>query len=199
MAQSEKRTASRVRKTGETEIDLAIALDGGPVDVSTGVGFFDHMLDSLARHSGIGLTVVARGDLETGSHHTVEDVGIVFGQALDEALGERIGIRRFGWALVPMDEALAESALDLSGRGLLVFEAEIPVTVIGGFETELTGEFFGAVAREGRLTLHLDLRRGENVHHQIEALFKGFALSLRSAIEPLGGAGVPSTKGTLTS
>lgn len=199
MGQSEKRTASRKRKTGETEIELAIELDGGPVDISTGVGFFDHMLDSLARHSGIGLTVAARGDLETGSHHTVEDVGIVFGQALDEALGGRSGIRRFGWALVPMDEALAESALDLSGRGLLVFEAGIPVTVIGGFETELTAEFFGAVAREGRLTLHLDLRRGENVHHQIEALFKGFALALRSAIEPMEGAGVPSTKGTLTS
>jgi len=192
------RTASKTRSTGETEIDLAIDLDGGPVEVSTGVGFFDHMLDSLARHSGIGLKVVARGDLETGSHHTVEDVGIVLGQAVDEALGERAGIRRFGWSLVPMDEALAECALDLSGRGLLVFEAGIPVTVIGGFETELSAEFFGAVARDGRLTLHLELRRGRNVHHQIEALFKGFALAFRSAIEPVDGGGVPSTKGTLT-
>lgn len=169
------------------------------MDVSTGVGFFDHMLDSLARHSGIGLNVSARGDLETGSHHTVEDVGIVFGQALDEALGERSGIRRFGWALVPMDEALAECALDLSGRGFLVFEGSIPVTEIGGFETELTPEFFEAVAREGRSTLHLEVRRGRNVHHQIEALFKGFALALRTAIEPVEGNAVPSTKGTLTS
>lgn len=199
MTRNEKRTASRVRTTGETEIDLSLDLDGGPVDVSTGVGFFDHMLDSLARHSGIGLNVSARGDLETGSHHTVEDVGIVFGQALDEALGERSGIRRFGWALVPMDEALAECALDLSGRGFLVFEGSIPVTEIGGFETELTPEFFEAVAREGRSTLHLEVRRGRNVHHQIEALFKGFALALRTAIEPVEGNAVPSTKGTLTS
>lgn len=199
MTRNEKRTASRVRTTGETEIDLSLDLDGGPVDVSTGVGFFDHMLDSLGRHSGIGLNVSARGDLETGSHHTVEDVGIVFGQALDEALGERSGIRRFGWSLVPMDEALAECALDLSGRGFLVFEGSIPVTEIGGFETELTSEFFEAVAREGRSTLHLELRRGRNVHHQIEALFKGFALALRAAIEPVEGNAIPSTKGTLTS
>lgn len=199
MKRNGNRTASKARTTGETEIDLSIDLDGGPVVVSTGVGFFDHMLDCLARHSGIGLQVSARGDLETGSHHTVEDVGIVLGQAIDDALGERAGIRRFGWSLVPMDEALAECALDLSGRGLLAFEAAIPVTAIGGFETELTAEFFAAVARDGRLTLHLELRRGRNVHHKVEALFKAFALALRSAVEPVEGGDVPSTKGTLGS
>ncbi|MGA1213502.1 MAG: imidazoleglycerol-phosphate dehydratase HisB [Solirubrobacterales bacterium] len=199
MTRNENRKASRVRKTGETEIDLSVDLDGGPVEISTGVGFFDHMLDSLARHSGMGLSVDARGDLDTGSHHTVEDVGIVLGQAVDEALGDRSGIRRFGSALVPMDEALAECALDLSGRGMLVFDAELPVGEIGGFEIETTSEFFGALAREGRLTVHLELRRGRNVHHSIEALFKGLALALRSAIEPVEGRGVPSTKGTLTS
>jgi imidazoleglycerol-phosphate dehydratase len=199
MARNENRKASKARKTGETEIDLSVDLDGGPVEISTGVGFFDHMLDSLARHSGIGLSVDARGDLDTGSHHTVEDVGIVLGQAVDEALGDRSGIRRFGSALVPMDEALAECALDLSGRGMLVFEAELPIGEVGGFEIEATSEFFGALAREGRLTVHLELRRGRNVHHSIEALFKALALALRSAIEPVEGGGVPSTKGTLTS
>jgi imidazoleglycerol-phosphate dehydratase len=193
------RTASLERKTGETGIEVVIDLDGGPVLPSTGVGFFDHMLDSLGRHSGIGLQVEARGDLETGSHHTVEDTGIVIGQALDKALGDRDGIRRFGWSLVPMDEALAECAIDLSGRGFLVFEGDIPITELGGFETELTPEFFGALAREARLTLHIEVKRGANAHHMIEAAFKAFALALRPAIARTGVDGVPSTKGTLTS
>ncbi|MFM9044395.1 MAG: imidazoleglycerol-phosphate dehydratase HisB [Solirubrobacterales bacterium] len=199
MAKGKNRTSSKQRKTGETEVDLNLDLDGGGAKISTGVGFFDHMLDSLARHSGIGLEVSAKGDLETGSHHTVEDVGIVLGQALDEALGDRAGIGRFGWALVPMDEALASCAIDISGRGLFVFEGDVPVTEIGGFESELTPEFFGALAREARMTLHLGLERGSNVHHMVEAVFKAFALSLRSATAPTGDEGVPSTKGTLTS
>lgn len=198
MKDNKNRKASLERRTGETEVTVSLDLDGGPVNVSTGIGFFDHMLDSLARHAGLGLEVSARGDLETGSHHTVEDVGIVIGQVLDEALGTRTGITRFGWSLAPMDEALAECAIDLSGRGMLVFEGVLPVTEIAGFETELTPEFFGAVAREGRLTLHIELRRGENTHHLIEAAFKAFALALRRAISETGGDDVPSTKGTLT-
>jgi len=199
MAAERARTASRKRKTGETEVEVTLDLDGGAVEVSTGVGFFDHMLDSLGRHSGIGLKVEARGDLATGSHHTVEDVGIVLGQVLDEALGGRSGIERFGASRVPMDEALAECALDLSGRGFLAYEANLPITEIGGYETELTPEFFGALAREGRLTLHIEVKRGSNTHHMIEAAFKAVALALRSAISKTGGEGVPSTKGTLTS
>ena len=193
------RTSSRKRKTGETEIEVALDLDGGEVECSTGVGFFDHMLDALGRHSGVGLRVSASGDLGTGSHHTVEDTGIVIGQALDEALSDRSGIRRFGWSLAPMDEAMAECAIDLSGRGLLVFEAEIPVTEIGGFETELTAEFFGALAREARMTLHVEVRRGANTHHMIEAAFKAVALALAAATATTGTKEVPSTKGTLTS
>jgi len=199
MGPETSRTASLRRQTGETEVEVAIDLDGGPVMSSTGVGFFDHMIDSLGRHSGIGLQVEARGDLVTGSHHTVEDTGIVIGQALDQALAERGGIRRFGWSLVPMDEALAECAIDLSGRGFLVFEAEIPIIELGGFETELTPEFFGALAREARLTLHIEVKRGISTHHMIEAAFKAFALALRSAISRTGVDEVPSTKGTLTS
>ena len=199
MTAEKKRASSRKRKTGETEVEVAIDLDGGEVECSTGIGFFDHMLDALGRHSGTGLRVIASGDLETGSHHTVEDAGIVIGQALDEALGERSGIRRFGWSLAPMDEALAECAIDLSGRGLLVFEADIPVTEIGGFETELTAEFLGALAREARMTLHVEVIRGANTHHMIEAVFKAVALALSMAASTTGENGVPSTKGTLTS
>ena len=164
----------------------------------TGVGFFDHMLDLLARHANIGLKVKAVGDLETGSHHTVEDVGIVFGQALDQALGDRAGIRRYGSAVVPMDEACAECSLDISGRALSVFRGEIPGTSIANYETELTEEFFRAVAGGAKMTLHVDIRYGSNVHHMIEAAFKAFARALRVAIsiDPEE-KGVPSTKGTL--
>jgi len=194
------RTAEINRETGETRISLTLSLDGGDASARTGVGFFDHMLDLLARHGRLGLRVEAEGDLETGSHHTVEDVGIALGQALDEALADRSGIRRYGSALVPMDEALAECAIDVSGRPLTVWEAEIPDATIANFESELAEEFFRAVAANAKLTLHLEVRYGANVHHMIEAAFKAFARALREAVsidpdEP----GVPSTKGTLSS
>ena len=192
------RQARIERKTGETSIELALDLDGGEYSAETGVGFFDHMLDLLARHANIGLDVKATGDLETGSHHTVEDVGIVIGQAIDQALGDRAGIRRYGSAVVPMDEACAECALDFSGRALSVFRGDIPVTSIANYQTELTEEFFRAVAGGARMTLHIDIRYGSNVHHMIEATFKAFARALRVAvsIDP-DEKGVPSTKGTL--
>ncbi|HMC50356.1 MAG TPA: imidazoleglycerol-phosphate dehydratase HisB [Solirubrobacterales bacterium] len=192
------RTAKRERSTGETQVRLALDLDGGGASASTGVGFLDHMLDLLARHGRLGLQVEAKGDLETGAHHTVEDVGIVLGQALDEALGERAGIRRYGAAVVPMDESLAECALDISGRPLCVFDAELPPTTIAGFDTELAEEFFRAVASSAKLTLHVNVRYGSNAHHMIEGCFKAFARALRVAIsiDP-DESGVPSTKGTL--
>jgi imidazoleglycerol-phosphate dehydratase len=194
------RTANRERKTGETEVRLALDLEGGEASSATGVGFFDHMLDLLARHGRLGLRVEASGDLETGGHHTVEDVGIVLGQALDEALGDRAGIRRYGSALVPMDEALAECAIDVSGRPYVAFDAAIPATEIAGFETELVEEFFRAVATNAKLTVHLWVRSGTNTHHMVEAAFKAFARALRDAvaIDPEE-TGVPSTKGTLSS
>jgi len=193
------RTAKKERKTGETDITLELFLDGASeYENATGVGFFDHMLDLFARHGRFGLKVDADGDTETGAHHTVEDVGIVLGQALDEALGDRAGIRRYGSALVPMDEALAECAIDISGRPHCVFRADLPKTSIAGFETELAEEFFNAVANSAKLTLHVSVRYGSNVHHMIEAAFKAFARALRVAvsIDPEE-TGVPSTKGTL--
>jgi imidazoleglycerol-phosphate dehydratase len=192
------RTAERERGTAETQIKLSLDLDGGDSRASTGVGFLDHMLDLLARHGRLGLRVEAQGDLDTGAHHTVEDVGIVLGQALDEALGDRVGIRRYGSAVVPMDESLAECAIDISGRPLCVFDAELPVGSIAGFDTELAEEFFRAVANSAKLTLHVSVRYGTNAHHMIEASFKAFARALRVAvsIDPEE-SGVPSTKGTL--
>ena len=192
------RQATIERTTKETGIELSLDLDGTVSSAETGIGFFDHMLDLLARHANIGLKVKATGDLETGSHHTVEDVGIVFGQALDEALGDRAGIRRYGSAVVPMDDACAECALDISGLALSVFRGDIPVTSIANYETELTEEFFRAVAGGAKMTLHVDVRYGSNVHHMIEACFKAFARALRVAvsIDPEE-KGVPSTKGTL--
>ncbi|MDX6615052.1 MAG: imidazoleglycerol-phosphate dehydratase [Solirubrobacterales bacterium] len=193
------RTAEINRKTGETEISLKLGLDGGSSSNSTGVGFLDHMLDLLARHGRLALEVEAKGDLETGSHHTTEDVGIALGQALDKALGDRAGIRRFGAALIPMDESLAECAIDVSGRPLCVFKADLPVVTIAGFESELTEEFFRAVSTNAKLTVHLSVRSGSNAHHMIEAAFKAFARALRVAVElDPGETGVPSTKGTLT-
>ncbi len=194
------RAAEQSRKTKETEIRLWVDLDGGPgSEISTGVGFLDHMLELLARHGHLGLRVEASGDLETGAHHTVEDVGIVLGQAVDLALGERAGIRRYGSALVPMDESLAECAIDISGRPLCVWDAELPATSIAGFDTELAEEFFRAVSSSAKLTLHISVRRGTNAHHMIEACFKAFARALRAAvmIDP-GETGVPSTKGSLS-
>jgi imidazoleglycerol-phosphate dehydratase len=187
------------RTTSETDVRVRVALDGeGRAAVATGVGFFDHMLTLLARHALVDLEVEARGDLETGSHHTVEDVGITLGQALGEALGDRAGIERYGWALVPMDECLAQAAVDLSGRPFLALEATLPVTTIGGFETDLLGEFLRGLANHAGLTLHLRVLAGENPHHVLEAAFKALARALAAAVarNPRV-AGVPSTKGTL--
>jgi imidazoleglycerol-phosphate dehydratase len=194
------RTAQLSRKTGETDVRVELDLDGGePGTMSTGVGFFDHMLDLLARHGRLGLGVSVRGDLETGAHHTVEDTGIVLGQALAEALGDRSGIRRYGHAVVPMDEARAACAIDISGRPFCTVEGlDLPPGAIAGFEHEAAEEFFRAVASAGRLTLHVELQAGTNAHHMIEACFKAFARALRAAvaIDP-DERGVPSTKGTL--
>lgn len=193
------RTAEITRKTRETEIEVAVDLDGGEVDAATGIGFFDHMVESLGRHAGLGLRVSAKGDLQTGAHHTVEDVGIALGQALDSALDDRAGIRRYGSAAVPMDEALGVCAIDVSGRPFCLFASEMPLTSIAGFETELTEEFFRAVATNAKLTVHVGTRYGSNGHHMVEACFKAFARALREAIaiDPRE-HGVPSTKGTLS-
>jgi imidazoleglycerol-phosphate dehydratase len=193
------RTAEVERSTKETQIALRLALDGsGAADVSTGIGFFDHMLELVARHGRFDLAVNATGDLETGAHHTTEDVGIVFGQALDRALGDRSGIVRYGDAMIPMDEAIGACAIDVSGRPYCAFDAALPPTSIAGFDTDLAEEFFRAVANNAKLTLHIRALEGSNVHHKIEACFKAFARALRAAVaidetEP----GVPSTKGVL--
>jgi imidazoleglycerol-phosphate dehydratase len=195
------RAATIERSTRETQVSLALGLDGtGAGTRTTGIGFFDHMLDLVARHGRLDLEVTASGDLQTGPHHTVEDTGIVLGQALDRALGDRAGIFRYGHAVVPMDEARASCALDLSGRPFLHFAADLPAGATGTFDHELTEEFFRAVSSAARLTLHLEVERGTNAHHMIEAAFKAFARALRGAvaIDP-GETGVPSTKGTLTS
>ncbi|HUA74181.1 MAG TPA: imidazoleglycerol-phosphate dehydratase HisB [Solirubrobacteraceae bacterium] len=195
-----ERTASIERRTGETDVRLSLALEGGAGGTrETGVGFLDHMLDLLARHGRLDLDVKVSGDLETGAHHTAEDTAIVLGQALDQALGDRSGIVRYGAATVPMDEARASCAIDISGRPFTVFEAELPPGATGGFEHELTEEFFRAFANAAKLTLHLRVEAGSNAHHMIEAAFKAFARALRAAvaIDPTE-TGVPSTKGTLT-
>ncbi len=194
------RSATLQRRTGETDVSLSLALEGSGAGArATGVGFLDHMLDLLARHGRIDLDVNVSGDLQTGAHHTAEDTAIVFGQALDEALGDRSGIVRFGSATVPMDEARASCAIDISGRPFTVFEAELPPGATGGFEHELTEEFFRALANAAKLTLHLRIEAGSNAHHMIEAAFKSFARALREAValDP-SESGVPSTKGTLT-
>ena len=196
------RAAQIDRRTAETDIHLTVDLDGssaGGGERHTGVGFFDHMLDLLARHGRLDLTVEASGDLETGAHHTVEDVGICLGEALHRALGDRTGIYRYGQATVPMDEARASCAIDISGRGLCAFQAALPPGAIGDYDYELTEELLRAVAANARLTLHLGIEVGANVHHMIEAAFKAFARALRQAvaIDP-SESGVPSTKGTLT-
>jgi imidazoleglycerol-phosphate dehydratase len=194
------RTATIERRTGETDVYLTLALEGSGAGArETGVGFLDHMLDLLARHGRMDLDVKVSGDLETGAHHTAEDTAIVLGQALDAALGERVGIVRYGAAVVPMDEARASCAIDISGRPFTLFEAELPAGATGGFEHELTEEFFRALANSAKLTLHLRVEAGSNAHHMIEAAFKAFARALRAAvaIDP-SESGVPSTKGTLT-
>jgi imidazoleglycerol-phosphate dehydratase len=197
---SSTRSATIQRTTGETDVRLTLALEGtGNGTRDTGVGFLDHMLDLLARHGRIDLDVKVRGDLQTGAHHTAEDTAIALGQALDRALGDRAGIVRYGSATAPMDEARASCAIDISGRPFTLFEAALAPGSTGGFEHELTEEFFRALANAAKLTLHLRVEAGSNAHHMIEAAFKAFALALRRAvaIDPTE-TGVPSTKGTLT-
>jgi imidazoleglycerol-phosphate dehydratase len=193
------RTATIERRTAETDVRLMLTLEGtGAGTRVTGVGFLDHMLDLLARHGRLDLDVSVTGDLQTGAHHTAEDTAIVLGQALDAALGDRSGIVRYGAATIPMDEARASCEIDVSGRPFTLFEAELPPGTTGGFEHELTEEFFRALANAAKLTLHLRVETGSNAHHMIEAAFKAFARALREAvsIDPTE-TGVPSTKGTL--
>jgi imidazoleglycerol-phosphate dehydratase len=194
------RTVSLARKTLETDITLTLSLDGsGKADIATGIGFLDHMLTALARHALLDLTLRATGDLHIDFHHTTEDVGIVLGQAVAQALGERRGITRFGHALIPMDEALAEVAIDLSGRPFLAWDVTFAQPKIGEMDTELFEEFFRALAFNALLTLHVTRRAGQNAHHVAEACFKATARALRAAvaIDPRIGDAVPSTKGAL--
>ncbi|MGH2790631.1 MAG: imidazoleglycerol-phosphate dehydratase HisB [Actinomycetota bacterium] len=193
------RVARLARETNETKISVELSLDGGGVTAATGVPFFDHMLDQLGRHGRLGLVVRAEGDLEIDAHHTVEDTGIVLGEALTEALGDKRGIRRYGDALVPMEEALAQVALDISGRPLLVFDADFTTESVGRYDTALTEEFLQALCRTGGLTMHVKLLAGRNTHHAVEAIFKALAVALGDAvgIDPRGGDAIPSTKGIL--
>jgi len=193
------RSARIERTTGETAVVVELDLDGtGATSISTGVPFFDHMLDALGRHALLDLTVNAQGDLEVDSHHTVEDVGICLGLALADALGYKADIRRFGSAAVPLDEALVLAAVDISGRGSLTYEVDVPIELICTFDTTLAREFLGAVASNAAITVHLHEVSGENAHHIIEAAFKSFARALREAVEPDPRVtGVPSTKGVL--
>ena len=190
-----KRIARCSRTTKETEIELMLCLEGGAVEVDTGIGFFDHMLTALAMHGGFGLTLHCKGDLQVDGHHTVEDVGIALGDALGEALGDKTGIARYGSFFVPMDEALAFCAVDISGRPYLVFDADLPQKRVGAYDACLTPEFFRAVAVHAGITLHLKSCYGANSHHVIEALFKAAGHALRAAVQRQDG--VLSTKGTL--
>lgn len=194
------RSARLARRTAETDISLSLDLDGsGTAEIATGIGFLDHMLTALARHALIDLVIKAKGDLHIDFHHTTEDVGIMLGRALAEALGDKRGIRRFGHALVPMDEALAEAAIDLSGRGFLAWDVAFERQKIGEMDTELFEEFFRAFATNALLTLHLSRRAGRNAHHVAESCFKAAARALRMAVEidPRAAAAIPSTKGVL--
>lgn len=190
------RTSQIKRDTKETKIGLKLSLDGGEVNVDTGIGFFDHMLTALAFYAGFGLELKASGDLNVDGHHTVEDVGICLGQAFKEALGEKKGIARFGTAYVPMDEALCRTVLDISNRPYLVFDAEMPQPMIGGYDACLTEEFMRAFAMNGALTLHMACLYGKNAHHITEALFKSLGLSLKQAVK-VEGDRIVSTKGVL--
>jgi imidazoleglycerol-phosphate dehydratase len=194
-----ERTASVERTTRETSVRVTVDLSGGDVSVSTGVPFFDHMLDQLGRHARIGLDISSTGDLEVDAHHTVEDTGLAVGEALTKALGDKRGIRRYGDALVPMEESLAQVALDISGRPLLVYDAAIPAESIGASDVGLTEEFLMAMVRSAGLTLHVRLLESKNAHHAVEAIFKAVARSLGNAIGPDERAvgEIPSTKGVL--
>jgi imidazoleglycerol-phosphate dehydratase len=192
------REATIERKTAETEVRVAMKLDGGDVRVATGIGFFDHMLTLLAHHAGFGLELDASGDLQVDQHHTVEDVGICLGKAMAEALGDKKGIGRYGWSILPMDEALCLVALDLSGRPHLSYDVELPHRLISDFDPTCVKEFLQAMTNEGGITLHVKSLSGENPHHILESVFKGLGRALRAAVglEP-GSGDIPSTKGTL--
>lgn len=194
------RTAQIKRKTNETDIEISIDLDGtGKSEISTGIGFFDHMLDQIARHGLVDMKIKAEGDLHVDGHHTVEDVGIALGQALAAALGDKKGVTRYGYAYVPLDEALSRVVIDLSGRPCLIFEAAMTSPMIGGLDSQLIGEFFRALSNASAMTLHIDNIRGDNAHHQAETVFKAFGRALRMAVTPdarMAGI-VPSTKGCL--
>ncbi|MBN4046803.1 imidazoleglycerol-phosphate dehydratase HisB [bacterium AH-315-P07] len=193
------RTATINRKTNETSISVEVNLDGeGNSEIDTGIGFFDHMLTHLAKHGQFDIKVEAKGDLEIDAHHTVEDVGICLGQAFLQAIGDPVGLTRFGHAVIPMDEALAEVAVDFSGRPYLVFRADIPKAMLGDFDAELAEEFFRAFAMNSRTTLHVVLRYATNVHHSVEVMFKAYARALSAAltVDP-NIKGIPSTKGVL--
>jgi imidazoleglycerol-phosphate dehydratase len=199
MAVTNSRTAEIRRETGETKIALTLNLDGtGQSQLATGIGFFDHMLNLLARHSLIDLRIEAEGDLHVDAHHTVEDVGICMGKALAQALGDKAGIRRYGSVTLPMDETLMTAAIDLSGRAFCVWNVDVPPEVLGTFNAPLAEEFWRAVANSGALNLHVLCHYGRNTHHIVEAVFKATARALRQAVEmdPRGG-GIPSTKGVL--
>jgi len=186
------------RITGETEIDLIFNLDGsGEYSIDTGIPFFDHMLQLFTRHGVFDLTLKAKGDIAIDSHHTVEDIGICLGNALQSALGDKMGINRYGSAIVPMDEALIMVALDLSGRGYLAFDADLPMDQLGNFESELVAEFCRALAYNGAFNLHVRMLAGSNTHHIIEGIFKALARAIREAVDPGRQGGLPSTKGVL--
>ena len=194
-----KRVGVIQRATSETNVQVSLDLDGGNVKVDTGVPFFDHMLDQLGRHARIGLDVRAKGDLDIDAHHTIEDVGIALGEALTAALGDKTGITRYGDATVPMEESLARAALDISGRPLLLYSADIPAEAIGQFDVGLTEDFLHALCRSGGLTLHVTLFYGRNAHHAVEAVFKAVARALGIAVtvDPRAPDVIPSTKGRL--
>jgi imidazoleglycerol-phosphate dehydratase len=194
------RDAEVKRETKETSITVSVGLDGtGESSITTGVAFFDHMLDQLAKHSGINIEIKADGDLEVDAHHTVEDVGIALGEAITEALSDRAGISRYGWSLVPMEEALASVALDISGRPYLAYKVDVPAEAVGNYDPDLTEEFFMALSRSAGLTLHITQLAGKNSHHIIECVFKATARALSMAIshEARRGGQIPSTKGSL--
>jgi len=194
------RTAEVVRSTAETQIRVVVNLDGGGrSELATGIGFFDHMLDQIARHAAIDLTVEAKGDLHIDGHHTVEDVGIVLGQAVARAIGDKKGIRRYGHAYVPLDEALSRVVIDFSGRPGLEWNVPFTRAMVGEFDVDLAREFFQGFVNHALVTLHVDNLRGDNAHHQCETVFKAFARALRLAIEPdpRAAGAIPSTKGTL--
>ncbi|HET9596795.1 MAG TPA: imidazoleglycerol-phosphate dehydratase HisB [Anaeromyxobacteraceae bacterium] len=198
-AKAAARAGKVARKTKETEVQVDLRLGPGEVAVTTGVPFFDHMLEQLGKHGGMALSVNAKGDLHVDAHHTVEDVGIGIGEALRQAVADKAGLARYGQAVVPLDEALVEVVVDLSGRPHLTFNADLPSgkKFIGAYDVDLTRDFFQALVNHALLTLHVNVRYGRNMHHIVEAIFKASARALRAATSPMAGAGVPSTKGVL--